>query len=113
VPALVRGVLLLVLVLVVLVLVEGTALFFDGPPRTRTSAKSQTHLSIFFVVLKKKSTNISMSGFPRLFVCFIAFSGVSQRREFKTPQKTFYKEIVYKTTDKKSKTGFSRFVLMD
>jgi hypothetical protein len=54
--------------------------------------------------------NFDMSVFPRFF-CFIAFSGVSQRWEFKnTKKKTFYKKIVskslYKKNDKKSKTVF-------
>jgi hypothetical protein len=38
----------------------------------------------------KKSTEISMSVFPRLFFC-LAFPGVSQRWEFKNTTKTFYK----------------------
>jgi hypothetical protein len=47
-----------------------------------------------------------MSVFPRFF-CFIAFSGVTQRWEFKNTQKTF----LQKAFDQKSKTVFSRFFL--
>jgi hypothetical protein len=53
--------------------------------------------------------------FSSTFFCFIAFSGVSQRWEFKNTQKTFYKkhrvEKFTKSSTKNPKPIFSRFVL--
>jgi hypothetical protein len=62
----------------------------------------------------KKSTNMSMSVFPR-FVSFIAFFGDSQRWEFKNTTKNFYKKsclkVFTKNRQNNPKPSFSRFVL--
>jgi hypothetical protein len=56
-----------------------------------------------------------MSGFPR-FLCFIAFSGACQRREFKSTTKTknvlqkqSCRKVFTKQSTKKSKTDFFDF----
>jgi hypothetical protein len=59
----------------------------------------------------KKSTKILMSVVTRLFFWFIAFSGVSQRWEFKNTQKnvlqkTSCRKVFTKNSTKKSKTDY-------
>jgi len=59
--------------------------------KLRDKGSSKTPLIYFYKKsmskeFPKKSTKISMSVFPRLF-CFISFSGVSQRWEFKSTTK--------------------------
>jgi hypothetical protein len=59
-------------------------------------------MSKTFPFPKKDAQNFD-AVFPRLFFCFIAFSGVSQRREFKnTTKKRFEKNRVEKFLPKKT-----------
>jgi hypothetical protein len=55
------------------------------------SSKTPYKYSKTFLPYEKKSTKISLSAFPRLFL-FIAVSGVSQRWDFKNTTKTFCKK---------------------
>jgi hypothetical protein len=65
----------------------------------------------------EKIVKISMSVFPRLIFCFIAFSGVSQRWEFKNTtkcvlQKGSCRKVFTKKSTKKNKTDlFSIFFI--
>jgi hypothetical protein len=64
----------------------------------------------------KQSGEKSMSVFPRLFFCFIAFSGVSQRREFKNTnkkvlQKNRFEKFLQKKRRKIQNQCFLHFLL--
>jgi hypothetical protein len=88
--------------------------------KNRQGLRCQFFLA-FFVCLpggllsKQGARRTRLRGARTGLFCFIAFSGVSQQWEFKTPKKKFCKQILsknfYKEIDKKSKPDFSRFVL--
>jgi hypothetical protein len=62
---------------------------FLGKGRSKTPKNIKILLQKFNVenFSQKKTTKKSMSVFPRLFFGFVAFSGVSSRREFKNTTK--------------------------
>jgi hypothetical protein len=71
----------------------------EGSPKTPLNYFLQkVHVENFFQQIDKKP----MSVVPQLF-CFIAFSGVSQRWEFKNTTKMFYKKSCRKVFTKKLK----------